>query len=102
VIRPRYTLTETAAADLEAIWDFIAQDSEGAATRVFNEILDACDELGGQPGLGHAREDLSSGRPLLFWSVYNYLVVYRRDRTPIEVIAVVHGARDVETVLRVR
>lgn len=100
--RRLYRLTETAAQDLEGIWSFIAEDSEEAADRVFEEVLDACESLGREPEMGHYREDLASGRPLRFWAVYNYLIVYRTDHEPLEVIAVVHGARDVKPLLRER
>lgn len=62
----RYTLTETAAADLDEMWEYIAADNIDAADRVFEELLDACDRLGTNPGMGYAREDLVSSRPMKF------------------------------------
>ena len=53
------------------------------------------------PNIGHLRTDLTD-EPLRFWCVYSYLIVYRPEQRPLEVIAVVHGARDVEKVLRRR
>jgi plasmid stabilization system protein ParE len=35
-----------------------------------------------------------------FWRVYSYLVVYDSASSPLTVIAVLHGARDVETLLK--
>ena len=52
--------------------------------------------------IGHTREDLVSGRPMKFWRLYKYLIIYRVDRTPIEVLAIVHGARDVASLMRER
>lgn len=54
----RYVLTETAAADLDEIWGYIAADSVDAADRVFSELLEACGRLGTHPEIGHTREDL--------------------------------------------
>ena len=51
------------------------------------------------PGMGHTRADLSA-RPLKFWSVYSYLVVYDPASTPLTVVAVLHGARDIENILK--
>jgi len=48
------------------------------------------------PGKGHVREDLTSEPGLLFWSVGSYLVVYRARSSPLEVIRILHGHRDIE------
>jgi plasmid stabilization system protein ParE len=55
--------------------------------------------LASQPGIGHVSEDLTS-RPLKFWSVYSYLVVYDPASDPLSIIAVLHGARDVAQILK--
>jgi len=39
-------------------------------------------------------------RPLKFWSVYSYLVVYDPASRPLTIVAVLHGARDVELLLK--
>jgi hypothetical protein len=36
--------------------------------------------------MGYRREDLTS-RPVLFWPVGGYLVIYRAERHPIEIVA---------------
>ena len=51
------------------------------------------------PGLGHRRQDLTD-RPLKFWSVYSYLIVYDPTNSPLTVIAVLHSARDVAHLLK--
>jgi antitoxin ParD1/3/4/toxin ParE1/3/4 len=50
------------------------------------------------PGLGHLRDDLTD-EPLRFWAVYSYLIVYRPETDPLEIVRVLHGARDVRAVL---
>jgi antitoxin ParD1/3/4/toxin ParE1/3/4 len=52
--------------------------------------------------MGHARSDLAGPRPLLFWPVGAYLIIYRADRQPIEIVAVTHASRDVPRFLRSR
>ena len=49
--------------------------------------------------MGHTRADLTV-RPVKFWSIYSYLVVSDPASTPLTVGAVLHGARDVENILK--
>jgi len=37
-----------------------------------------------------------------FFPVYSYLIVYRPDTKPLQVVAVLHGRRDVGKILRKR
>lgn len=53
------------------------------------------------PELGNAREDLLEPA-IRFWPVGAYLILYSAGRTPIEIIAVVHGARDVPCIVNRR
>lgn len=48
--------------------------------------------------MGHLREDLTR-RPFRFWPVYSYLIVYRPETRPIQILRVLHGARDVKSLL---
>jgi antitoxin ParD1/3/4/toxin ParE1/3/4 len=54
--------------------------------------------LAQHPLLGHLREDLAD-EPLRFWPVYSYLIIYRAEKRPIQVVRVLHGARDVKRLL---
>jgi len=95
----RYDLTADAQRDLNAIADYIA--TEGTvdhAVRVLLELREAFRMLGEMPGMGHYREDLLDRR-YKFWSVRSYLIVYRWEATPIQIIAIVHGARDLDAFL---
>jgi plasmid stabilization system protein ParE len=65
-----YRLTERAEADVEAIADFIADDSVDAALKVVLALEDAFGLLASRPGIGHVRQDLTE-RPVKFWSVYS-------------------------------
>lgn len=51
--------------------------------------------------MGHKREDLTQF-PVLFWPVGNYLIIYRGEARPIEIVAIVHGKRDIPAFLRQR
>ena len=49
------------------------------ATRVEAEIYGAFETLAQNPRLGHKRSDLTS-HPVLFFTVYSYMIVYRLVR----------------------
>jgi plasmid stabilization system protein ParE len=88
-----YYLTPKAAEGIESIWDFIAGESGvRRADKVVDDIFTAIEKLAEMPGMGHGREDLAD-ETLLAWPVHSYLVVYR-DRSPLEVVHVVSGYRD--------
>ena len=93
-----FRLTPSAEEHIGDIVEFIATDNENAAVRVRDALYSAFDLVASRPGIGHAREDLTN-RPLKFWSVYSYLVVYDPASSPLTIIAVLHGARDVAQVL---
>jgi plasmid stabilization system protein ParE len=96
----RFILAAAARADLREISDYIRRDSPASARRVREELRAAMRRLASMPGLGHTREDLAAIDPALrFFSVYSYLIVYRTETDPLEVVRVLHGARDVRRIL---
>jgi plasmid stabilization system protein ParE len=84
--------------DLNDIWDYIAPDNLDAADRVLRALETAFQRLADSPALGHYREDLADKRHR-FDSVYSYLIVYRWETTPLQIIRVLHGARDVQALI---
>jgi plasmid stabilization system protein ParE len=87
-----YILHPQAYADLDEIWEFIAEDSLDAADRVREEVYQAIRALVAFPHQGHRRTDLTS-RPLRFRRVRDYLIAYAPDEAPLLVVAVMHGSR---------
>jgi plasmid stabilization system protein ParE len=96
-----YVLSPEVLQDLQDIWDFIAADNVVAADKLENEFFDAFEMLAKGPSMGHTRSDLTE-RDVRFWPVGQYLIVYRSLPTPLQVVAVLHGARDVAEVIRKR
>ncbi len=94
----RFVLTPLAEQDLNEIWEYIGDDSVEAANRVLSKIEAAIYRLTEHPGLGHLREDLADSRHR-FYLVYSYLIVFRPGTDPLQVIRVLHAARDVQTIL---
>ena len=76
-----YILAPEALQDLQELWDYIATENLDAADRIIDTLFAAFERLAAMPGLGHRREDLTD-RPLRFWTVDAYLVIYRAERTP--------------------
>lgn len=96
-----YILAPEALQDLQDIWGYIATANLDAADRMIDMLFAAFEQLAALPGLGHRREDLTN-QPLRFWTVEAYLVIYRAERTPIEIVAVTRGGRDIPRLLRHR
>jgi plasmid stabilization system protein ParE len=94
-----FVFTEEAEHQFLDIIDDIAAESEDAAVRVRQALHDAASRLAEMPEIGHTREDLTQ-RPVKFWSVFSYLLVYDPESKPLTIIAVLHGARDVERLLK--
>lgn len=92
-MRKRFVLTPQAKSDIFEIWDTIAESSLDQADKVRDQIFEAINKLASMPGMGHHREDLADKRHR-FWAVYSYLVVYRDETNPLEIIAIVHGKRE--------
>lgn len=95
----RFVLTPLARADLEEIHDFIFLDSPAAAARVRAEILAALRRLTVHPQLGHLRQDLAD-EPVRFWAVYSYLVIYRPETDPLQVVRILRASRDFRSLLQ--
>jgi plasmid stabilization system protein ParE len=63
------------------------------------EFVDAFRALAQTPGMGHARQDLAEGRPVRFWPVREYFVIYRTKVRGIEIVTVVRASRDIPALL---
>ena len=98
---PSYEISPEALLDLQTIWDFIAVDSTSAADRVIDELFDAFEHLAKWPDTGHSRPDLTP-QSVRFWSVRSYLVVYRSSLQNVQIVAILHGSRDVPAILQSR
>jgi len=99
-----YVLTPVAKADIFDIWSYIAADNEDAADRVEQAIYDACVCVAETPLRGHSRPDLTT-RPLRFWTLTrypNYAIVYRPEMAPLQIVAVMHGKRNIRRILKQR
>lgn len=95
----RYILAPQAAQDLVDIWRYLKdQSSRAVADRVESVIRDRIAFLSSHSNIGHWRKDLT-GDAVKFFAVYSYLIVYRPNTKPLQVVSILHGRRDLETVL---
>ena len=101
-MKPRYVLAPEAARDLVQIWRYIkSQSSLEMADRVESVIREKIVLLAKNPGAGHWRKDLTD-QAARFLPVYSYLIVYRPETKPLQVVAILHGRREVERVMKQR
>ena len=52
-----FELTRRAIGDLQAIWEFVSEDSYDAADRLIEDFYRAFHELSEMPRMGHKRSD---------------------------------------------
>jgi plasmid stabilization system protein ParE len=100
----KFVLTRLALDDIDEVWNYIARDNQDAANRVESAIFSALSSLARHPLIGSKRSELTH-LPVRFWPVRefpNFIVVYRPDTRPLEIIAVLHGKREVGRLLEGR
>ncbi|HEX8168534.1 MAG TPA: type II toxin-antitoxin system RelE/ParE family toxin [Beijerinckiaceae bacterium] len=91
-------ITTAAHADLTAIGEFIERDNPVRAASFVDELTSRCEDLADSPQRypllpRHAADGIRR-------RVYRgYLIIYRIRNDVIEVLRVVHGARDYERLL---
>lgn len=84
----------SARRDLADIFDYIAAADPDAAVRVLERIYAAAVRLEDYPESAPARPEI--GAVVRSFVVGNYLVLYRIGADSVDVVRVVHGARDVK------
>jgi toxin ParE1/3/4 len=88
----RFEFSLQARADLQEIEDYISRDNPDAAGRLLLTIDEKCQLLARHPGIGLERSEL---RPRLrSFAVGNHVIFYLPAKDGIEVVRVLHGARD--------
>lgn len=99
----RYIVAPDAAEDIDKLLLYLAEHAtERVVFETEDRIIDAFGLLASTPSLGHRRTDLSARPGVYFFLVEPYLVVFQRNLNPILIYGVLHSARDVKRVLRLR
>ena len=92
--------------DLASIYDYLLERNTAAAARFLQVVQPTLDDLATFPGKGspkHFRDRKLQG--IRSWNLpgfRSYLILYRPITVGIEVIAIVHGSRQLSRVLRDR
>jgi addiction module RelE/StbE family toxin len=93
--------TEKASSNLQAIYEYIAKDSKAYAIRFIKSLISATAKLETMPRCGRIVPELESYglREVIY---QNYRIVYRiiENTNDVEILAIVHGAREIKTVFR--
>jgi toxin ParE1/3/4 len=85
-----------ASSDLIEIWSYIADDSVANADAFIDKLYQAMQSLARQPGSGRRREELAPG--IQSFPFGRYIIFYRAVAGAIEIVRVLHGARDIENI----
>lgn len=92
---PRLLKRPEAESDLDEIWWYIAQDSQHNADMFLEQIQEKCLLLAEFPQMGANRNEI--WEYLRSQPVGNYVVFYFPLKDGVEVVRVLHGSRDIES-----
>ena len=97
-------LRRRADSDIDTCFAWIAKDNPAAALRFLDALELTCDALSRMPGIGSPRYagiPLVHGvRMLAIKDFENYLLFYLEREDCVDVIRVLHGARDIPEALQ--
>lgn len=83
-----------AIRDVDAIWLHIASVDPVAATRMVDRLAQGVARLADYPKSGPARPDIGGGVRSV--TIGRYIVLYLVERESIDIVRVLHGAREMD------
>ena len=90
-----------AKRDLLRVFVYLGERNMDAAERFLRAVNDDLHRLAGMPNIGPLRESanpkLAGVRSLPVSGFRNYLIFYTATETELQLLRVMHGARDIET-----
>jgi plasmid stabilization system protein ParE len=89
-----------AEADFLAIAAYIAEHDPDRARSFVQSLRERCNAVAAHPNLGRSRHELGEGIRGLWEKPY--VLLYRILESSIEIVAVVHGSRDLPAVMAAR
>ena len=96
---PRIKKAVQAEKDIEDLWLYIVADNMLAADRVLDDTEAQCHLIATQPGMGHLRPDLALAPDIRSFPVGRYVIFYQTLPDGIEIVRVLHSARDLDSLL---
>lgn len=96
-----YNVSDAAQDDLDDILLYVLEASGSrAASRLLDEFAEGFAAIAARPGIGHWHADVCRERQeIRCWSVHSFLIFYWPDTRPIVISRVLHGARDLSSVI---
>ncbi|MCC5656015.1 type II toxin-antitoxin system RelE/ParE family toxin [Nostoc sp. XA010] len=83
---------------MKNIWKYVAPNNLKAANRLFDTLRESFPKLAKFPQLGRQLSELA---PFLrSFPVKNYLIFYRPIDEGIEIVRILHGSQDIETIFQ--
>lgn len=93
-------LSRRAEKDLYAAVRWIEKDNHTAALGLIEAVQAAAERIGNHPHIGVVRLDLTTGvHRFVTIAGYPYVIMYNPERSPPVIVRVLHGARDIPSVL---
>jgi toxin ParE1/3/4 len=90
-------ISAEAEVDLDAIWLHIASDSPVNADRFLERLITTLTTtLSTAPLAGRTCDEFGAG--LRSFLIENYIAFYRATKSAVEIVRIVHGARDLGTI----
>ena len=86
-------ISKRALVDIRMIWAHVAQDRPASADALIDSFYKRFRLVAMNPMIGEARPDLR--RDLRILSVGKYVIGFRRVSQGVQIVRVVHGARDI-------
>jgi toxin ParE1/3/4 len=98
----RFTLDKEVRGDLDGIWDYIGieKGNPTAARDQIERLFEAFSVLARQPLLGESRQDL--GANVRTFVVRPFVILYRPQPDGVQIVQVVHSARDILAIARTK
>ncbi len=100
-MKDNFVLSSPACEDLSSITEYLLENVSAKQTRkILEQIEDVIAKLSQTPDIGHERPDLAK-EPLRFWFMRPYLIIYRPETSPLQIVRILHSSRDIESILGV-
>jgi len=101
---PRFQFLPAADKDLDDQADYLAREASiDTALRFYDAARTTCAKLAGMPNIGAPRQSVKSRlEGIRVWRIEgyeNHLIFYRSIEGGIEIIRILHAARDIDRIL---
>ncbi|HYV38828.1 MAG TPA: type II toxin-antitoxin system RelE/ParE family toxin [Gemmataceae bacterium] len=91
-------ITDQAHKDMNELWDYLAPRNLASAEKLLDDILDKARLHAQFPLMGRSRQELAAN--LRSFVVRPYVIFYRPVDDTIDVLRVLHGSRDIDTLMQ--